>query len=238
MASPPPRRRTAPARFAISDDEALLRKMVRRFSQGERRQVARQSSRAMHGKVAAGRVEAISFNDEAKQIEICAKIVDDAEWAKVEAEVYTGFSQGGGYVRRWTDESDPDVTRYTANPTEISLVDIPCLPAATFSMIKVDGAVETINFASQVEQVWMTGDGETFKKKADALAHASAAPMLGLVARMENGLAKREKFAPLKKALGAPVFDAGAAIAALRLCSLCCNRKSQKANRTKIRSPR
>jgi hypothetical protein len=173
--------------------------------------------RAMHGKVAAGRVEAISFNDEEKQIEICAKIVDDAEWAKVEAGVYTGFSQGGGYVKRWPDESDPDVTRYTASPVEISLVDIPCLPAATFSMVKADGIVETMSFAPQVEQVWMSADGKTFKKKADALAHSSASPMLGLVARMEDDLTRREKFAPLKKALGAQAFDAGAAIAALEI---------------------
>jgi hypothetical protein len=34
--------------------------------------------RAMHGKVAAGRVEAIHFNDDDKQIEVCAKIIDDA----------------------------------------------------------------------------------------------------------------------------------------------------------------
>ena len=45
----------------------------------------------MHGKVAAGRVEAIHLNDDDKQIEVCAKIIDDAEWAKVEAGVYTRF---------------------------------------------------------------------------------------------------------------------------------------------------
>ena len=104
--------------------------------------------RAMHGKVAAGRVEAIHFNDDDKQIEVCAKIIDDAEWAKVEAGVYTGFSQGGGYVKRWPDENDPDLMRYTASPCEISLVDLPCLPSATFAMIKADGAVETMKFAS------------------------------------------------------------------------------------------
>jgi hypothetical protein len=173
--------------------------------------------RAMHGKVAAGRVEAISFNDEAKQIEICAKIVDDAEWAKVEAGVYTGFSQGGGYVKRWPDENDPGGTRYTANPTEISLVDMPCLPAATFSMIKANGFVETKGFAPQIEQVWKTGDGKTFRKKADALAHVSAAPMIKLVERIEGDLARREKFAPLKKALGCEAHDAASAIAALEI---------------------
>ena len=96
--------------------------------------------RAMHGAVAAGKVTALSFNDDAKQIEICAKVVDDAEWTKVEEGVYTGFSQGGAYARRWTDEAG--AKRYTADPHEISLVDMPCLAAARFEMIKADGSHE------------------------------------------------------------------------------------------------
>jgi hypothetical protein len=186
--------------------------------------------RAMHGKVAAGRVEAIHFNDDDKQIEVCAKIVDDAEWAKVEAGVYTGFSQGGGYVKRWPDENNPDLMRYTASPCEISLVDLPCLPSATFAMIKADGAVETMKFASfdnAVEQVWMAGDGKTFKKKAEALAHqallASSAPMLDALKRLENDLGKAapsprtEALDTLRKCLGQEAYDAGRAIAALQI---------------------
>ncbi len=96
--------------------------------------------RAMHGAVAAGKVTALTFNDDAKQIEICAKVVDDAEWTKVEEGVYTGFSQGGSYARRWTDEAG--ARRYTADPHEISLVDLPCLSQATFEMIKADGSHE------------------------------------------------------------------------------------------------
>ena len=96
--------------------------------------------RAMHGAVAAGKVTALSFNDDAKQIEICAKVVDDAEWSKVEEGVYTGFSQGGAYARRWTDASG--AKRYTAEPHEISLVDLPCLAEARFEMIKADGSHE------------------------------------------------------------------------------------------------
>ena len=68
--------------------------------------------RAMHGHVAAGKLVDIAFNDEAKQVEICGKVVDDAEWQKVEEGVYTGFSQGGRYLKRWPD---PD----RAGPDEI-----------------------------------------------------------------------------------------------------------------------
>jgi hypothetical protein len=100
--------------------------------------------RAMHGLVAAGKVTALRFNDDAKQIEICAKVVDDAEWAKVEEGVYTGFSQGGAYAKRWTDETG--AKRYTADPHEISLVDLPCLAEARFEMIKADGSHEWRRF--------------------------------------------------------------------------------------------
>ena len=49
--------------------------------------------RAMHGHIAAGKLVEIAFNDEARQVEICGKVVDDAEWLKVEEGVYTGFSR-------------------------------------------------------------------------------------------------------------------------------------------------
>ncbi len=102
--------------------------------------------RAMHGNVAAGKVASIAFNDEEKRIEIAAKIVDDDEWRKIEEGVYTGFSQGGAYVKRWSDPENPDLTRYTARPIEISLVDLPCLPEATFELVKADGAVRDARF--------------------------------------------------------------------------------------------
>ena len=102
--------------------------------------------RAMHGAVAAGKVTALTFNDEDKQIEICAKVVDDDEWRKVQEGVYTGFSQGGTYIRRWTDTDG--LTRYTAAPSEISLVDLPCLPQAHFEMIKADGTHERRGFVA------------------------------------------------------------------------------------------
>ncbi|WP_395664569.1 hypothetical protein [Methylocella sp.] len=105
--------------------------------------------RAMHGKVAAGKIVEIHFNDDARQIEICAKVVDDAEWAKVAEGVYTGFSQGGAYVARWTD--DDGLTRYTAEPSEISLVDLPCLPQARFELVKTDGTRELRRFRADAK---------------------------------------------------------------------------------------
>lgn len=92
--------------------------------------------RAMHGPVAVGKLEDIHFNDASRSIQLTARIIDDGEWRKVEQGVYTGFSPGGRYVRRWRDG---DLTRYTAEPSEISIVDLPCIPSASFTMVKADG---------------------------------------------------------------------------------------------------
>ncbi|WP_026606965.1 hypothetical protein [Methylocapsa acidiphila] len=104
--------------------------------------------RAMHKPNAAGKVTAINFNDLDRQIEICVKVVDDSEWEKVVEGVYTGFSQGGAYLKRWTDADG--LTRYTAAPTEISLVDVPCLAESSFELIKIDGSREFRQFSDSV----------------------------------------------------------------------------------------
>ena len=102
--------------------------------------------RAMHGPIAAGKLTDIGFDDDERRVVVKAKIVDDDEWRKVTEGVYTGFSQGGRYVKRWPDE-ETGLVRYTAEPREISLVDLPCLPDATFEVVK-DGVVEKRAFAT------------------------------------------------------------------------------------------
>jgi hypothetical protein len=103
--------------------------------------------RAMHAPIAAGKLTDIAFDDDAKRIVVAAKIVDDDEWRKVQEGVYTGFSQGGRYVKRWPDP-DTGLVRYTAEPHEISLVDLPCVPDATFDVVK-DGVAEKRAFAAR-----------------------------------------------------------------------------------------
>jgi len=114
--------------------------------------------RAMHGSVAAGKLTDIAFDDDAKRVTVCAKIVDDDEWRKVQEGVYTGFSQGGRYVKRWADP-DSGLTRYTAEPHEISLVDLPCVPDATFDVVK-GGVVERRGFAPHAETADADADGD------------------------------------------------------------------------------
>ena len=100
--------------------------------------------RAMHGKVAAGKLNGIDFNDTDKAVDVCAKVVDDQEWKKVLEGVYTGFSIGGSYAAPPVVEKmdGRDVKRYTALPSEISLVDRPCMTGATFFQVqKADGTL-------------------------------------------------------------------------------------------------
>lgn len=108
--------------------------------------------RAMHGKVAAGKFIAVDFNDAEKAIDVCAKVVDDNEWKKVLEGVYTGFSIGGSYVgdKKVEKADGRDVTRYTAKPTEGSLVDRPCMHGAKFFEVqKADGSLQKVDFAAE-----------------------------------------------------------------------------------------
>lgn len=116
--------------------------------------------RAMHGNVAAGKLSALHMDDAAKAITVDAKIVDDNEWHKVTEGVYTGFSIGGKYARKW---QDGEVNRYTAQPYEVSLVDLPCNPDAMFSVIKADGSQEMRKFSVSVD------DAEALAKWVESL---------------------------------------------------------------------
>jgi hypothetical protein len=130
--------------------------------------------RAMHGNVCAGITKSITFDDVAKAIEVEAKIVDDNEWNKTLAGCYTGFSIGGSYARKW--KGDDGVQRYTADPVEYSLVDLPCNPDAQFSVIKADGAEEMRKF------VTTTDNTEALAKWAEGLNDAERATLLAKVA--------------------------------------------------------
>lgn len=144
--------------------------------------------RAMHSNIAAGRLVHFEPLDNDKKIYIGAHIVDDAEWAKVEAGVYTGFSVGGSYAKRWRDPANNRLMRYTAQPSEISLVDSPCMYGATFELIKADGLADAVAFvgeggddvlaklATDLAALVTTaaGDGTDPAAQADALAKAGA----------------------------------------------------------------
>jgi len=127
-------------------DYASCKPQFQRWSENQRKASGGKSLgniRAMHGPSAAGRLDSIAYDDQRKSIQLAAKVVDEDAWRKIEEGVYTGFSPGGRYLDKWPDG---DYTRYTAQPVEVSLVDLPCIPSATFTMVKTDGIVEQRGF--------------------------------------------------------------------------------------------
>lgn len=103
--------------------------------------------RVMHEPYAAGKVTKFDCNDLDKAFDIATYIHDDNAWDGVLKGIYTGFSIGGSYEKRWRDFNNPRLTRYTANPVEVSLVDAPAIPTATFKLIKTDGSEELRKFS-------------------------------------------------------------------------------------------
>jgi hypothetical protein len=104
--------------------------------------------REMHAPHAVGKLVSIEFDDELKQINIGAKIVDDDAWQKCAQGVYTGFSIGGAYVKVW---EEGEFVRFTASPSEVSVVDNPCVPTAHFTAIKTDGTRELRKFKKRTQ---------------------------------------------------------------------------------------
>ncbi len=108
--------------------------------------------RDSHTVNAIGKVIALEADDAAKAFRVGVKVVDDNAWQKVTEGVFTGFSIGGAYGERWRDGMNKALTRYEAKPSEISLVDVPCIPGATFEVVKADGSVMTKAFPPQDEK--------------------------------------------------------------------------------------
>lgn len=104
--------------------------------------------RTMHNgqMIAVGKVIHFEARDDSKDFFVGAQIVDKQELEKVYSGVYTGFSIGGSYGA-WK-QMDGQHKRYEAVPVEVSLVDNPCNPDATFSMVKEDGAEELRKFVT------------------------------------------------------------------------------------------
>jgi len=94
--------------------------------------------REMHQPWAAGKAVAWWSDDDAKTTHLALKVVDPDACQKVREGVYTGLSIQGGDVERSTITLDgkrvPAVTHVRLN--EVSLVDKPACPAATFQVVK------------------------------------------------------------------------------------------------------
>lgn len=104
--------------------------------------------REMHQLSAVGVAKEAAVDD--KGLYLGGKIVDDRAWAKVVAGVYKGFSIGG----RVTERNPSDASNITGlQLSEISLVDRPANPEATFDCWKAAGEGEAENPAPEVQPV-------------------------------------------------------------------------------------
>jgi hypothetical protein len=155
--------------------------------------------REMHVPSAVGKLVAIAFDDDMKQIRVGARIVDAVAWQKCMLGVYTGFSIGGAYVNAW---KDGEFVRFTANPVEISVVDNPCVSGAHFTAIKADGTCEVRKFTYRADMKKIpdgprsgvkTGDQSTMLEANDKAqlekARAGSASALAKLAEMEQEVA-------------------------------------------------
>lgn len=116
--------------------------------------------REMHQPIAAGKVISIDYDDISKAINIGTYVSDDNTWRKILDGTLTGFSIGGT-AKRFPDRDNPTLTRFTAYPQEISFVDSPALPMATFKLIKMDGSIVDQNFVPAKSPTVPTLDCET-----------------------------------------------------------------------------
>jgi len=95
--------------------------------------------REMHQASAAGTAIEAAVGEDGRTY-FSAHIVDPVACKKVQASVYKGFSIGGKVTKR--DAANPKIIT-GIRLSEISLVDRPANPEATFSMYKAEGVDET-----------------------------------------------------------------------------------------------
>lgn len=111
--------------------------------------------RFQHSLTPVGKVIAIEYRDDAREIYGGTYISDDKAWQMVKDGVLTGFSQGGSYDWRKCNVCECDVppedgqycpvckkdvvTRFGPDVSEMSVVDNPCVADAHFDAVKAAG---------------------------------------------------------------------------------------------------
>lgn len=171
--------------------------------------------RAMHQPVGAGIMIDYAFDRAQKATEIGTEIVDENEWQKCLKGVYTGFSIGGRYKNRWPDPQNRNLIRYTPEFSEISIVDRPAIPTATFKVIKADGSEELRKFASVDDLTKITTPAPTKQTIVDTpvmIAPALNTPLTVTQADQQDPLLNSDKFIeaqnPNMQDIAAPRTDA------------------------------
>lgn len=172
-------------------DYGLARPQFEKWSGAQEKASAGKSYgnvREMHTKSAVGAVVSpLQFDDLAKTIGFEIEVVDDVAWQKVCKGVYTGVSPGGGYGKTYRAGG---LRHYEPLVAELSLVDKPCIPTATFQFAKADGTIENREF----DLAAFEPANEDVKAHALELAKAAGKPdrQHDFVVRARADLIKRQ----------------------------------------------
>jgi hypothetical protein len=164
--------------------------------------------RVMHGNVVAGKLVELQCEDVTKSFPVCAEVVDDNEWNKTLKGCYTGFSIGGSYVSKSPKNAD-GVVKYVAKPNELSLVDLPCNPDATFIVSKADGIEELRKFAPEADRLAKARADLAARIHKNAKAEPVARALSDLLGKpLEKGMYSVSQLADLLSSLGWLADDA------------------------------
>lgn len=165
--------------------------------------------RVMHNpKGVAGKVTDLSFDDDARAVNVCMKIVDDNEWKKACEGLYTGVSVGGSYLKKW---KDGDLTRYTPKIAEISLVDSPCIPSARIiELQKADGSTSEIMATGRAPRTFAEMQAPPVPRTFDQMAKRNAP-----TSRVPFTERLRKQATPARQAASTPEIDGSSILAAV-----------------------
>lgn len=163
--------------------------------------------REMHGLSAAGKLtRPLVFDKATKRIYVHGLIVDPIAMRKANEGVYVGLSIGGRYVDRFPDPDNASLTRYVADPTELSLVDSPNNPDATMELIGPTGASKFVKLGTAVALIPELDDTDRRLLKAAASQVADRVLPVGVT---KAGRTKRVGGKDLPSSAFAFVGDAG-----------------------------
>lgn len=106
--------------------------------------------RVQHQLEVGGKVSKIDYKDAEKQIWLEAVPVSEDIWQMLKGGFYTGFSIGGRIVK---SKKEGEHVRYWPSISEVSIVDNPANPEATFAYVRANGSIELRKFTPRPEQV-------------------------------------------------------------------------------------
>lgn len=141
-----------------------------------------------------GRLLDIQFDDAKKQVRVIAKVEETEAKNLLAAGVLTGFSIGGAYASK---KALPNgLTSYVAVPAEVSVVDRPCAPQATFSLVRSDGSESLQKFQKVMGHEDLA---KSYQAMIKAMPEQQAQMILGITPGVAYTLKKTNIYQVLNK---------------------------------------